>query len=118
MHGRRKRVVACASGELGTIPLTLAGHQLTLDNVVVRFTVSNLGFSDGLLGVILDEPTAVALAEAIESDIDLAAVVRQSFETTAWWNIEHDGDSWPAASACDSLSSAFEIWGVTMPLSD
>ena len=47
----------CASGTLGTIPVTIGGVAGAFGNAVIRMTVSANGFSDGLLGATIGEAT-------------------------------------------------------------
>ncbi len=92
----------CASGTLGTIPLTLVGFSGTLENAVVRMTVSEAGFSDGLVGATVDSDTAIAVAELlIEGG---GAVMSQTFDI----NDELTQDT---TQACNAISTAFLIGG-------
>ena len=96
----------CASGTLGTIPLTLAGEAGALGNAVVRMTVSENGFSDGLLGATVDGETAVTIATIINPAA--AAVVAQVFDI----NDDLSGDS---TAACNAISTAYDIGGTALP---
>ena len=51
----------CMSGRLGTLPLPLVDWTHSLDNTVVRMTVSAAGFSHGRLGGTMDGHTAAAV---------------------------------------------------------
>jgi len=95
---------ACASGRMGTIPLMIAGEKGELGHAIMRMTVSEDGFSHGLLGAILDEEMAVAIAEASAGDADVSAVVRQAFDIRDDLLIE--------ALLCNALSASLEIGGV------
>jgi len=97
-------VIACASGFIGTIPLTIADHEGELGNAILRMTVSEDGFSHGLLGAILDEEMAVVIAEASAGDADFGAVVRQAFDIR--------DDLLFAPVLCNALSTTLEIGGV------
>jgi hypothetical protein len=92
----------CASGTIGTIPLTIGGIHGAFTNSVVRMTLSADGFSDGLLGVTIDEVTAVAIAEALLEGG--GAVVAQVLDINA--NLTQD-----TAAACNALSSTLAIGG-------
>jgi hypothetical protein len=92
----------CASGELGTIPVTLAGTAGVLGNAVVRMTVSDAGFSDGLLGATADSETAIAIASAI-SDV-AAGVVDLTFDINS--TVTQD-----TSAMCDALSMTLEVGG-------
>jgi hypothetical protein len=93
----------CASGTIGTIPVTIAGETGALGNTVIRMTVSESGFSDGLLGATLGGDTAVAIAEAIIEGG--GAVVAEMFDI----NADLSGD---ISASCDALSATFDIAGV------
>jgi hypothetical protein len=57
-----RSAAGCLSGMLGTIPLTLGGVTRALGNTVLRMTMTDDGFSDGIVGATLDEATAGAIA--------------------------------------------------------
>jgi hypothetical protein len=92
----------CASGQLGIIPVTLAGTAGVLGNAVVRMTVSDAGFSDGLLGATADSETAIAIASAI-SDV-AAGVVDLTFDINS--TVTQD-----TSAMCDALSMTLEVGG-------
>lgn len=97
---------ACLSGALGSLPLSIAGVAGSLDNAVVRMTVSAKGFSDGLLGGTADEATATAIAEEL---IDGgSAVVRQVLDI----NEDLDRNS---SVACNAISLSADIGGAVVP---
>jgi hypothetical protein len=96
----------CLSGRLGTFPLSLRGVQGTIENALVRMTVSSTGFSDGILGGTVNGPTADAILDAtIEG---LSALAPQSFDINA------DLSANPAMP-CDALSMTLEIGGAAIP---
>jgi len=94
----------CASGTLGTIPITIRGEEGSLENTVVRMTVSPAGFSHGLLGAVMDEYTAT--------------IARESLGVTAavdWPVLDIDASTPPvrdASAACNGLSVTLVIGGV------
>ena len=92
----------CASGQLGILPVTLAGTAGVLGNAVVRMTVSEDGFSDGLLGATADSETAIAIASAI-SDV-AAGVVDLTFDINS--TVTQD-----TSAMCDALSMTLEVGG-------
>jgi hypothetical protein len=92
----------CMSGQLGSIPVTLAGAAGVLGNAVVRMTVSPEGFSDGLLGASADSETAIAIATAI-SDV-AAGVVDLTFDINS--TVTQD-----TSAMCDALSMTLEVGG-------
>ncbi len=96
----------CVSGVLGTLPLNVAGVAGTLDNTIVRMTVSSSGFSDGLLGGTADHATAAAIADQL---IDGgSAVVGQVLDISA--NLEGD-----LSQSCNALSLTLDIGGAALP---
>ena len=97
---------ACVSGVLGTIPISVAGYPGQFENSVVRMTVSGDGFSDGLLGVTIDEATAVAVAELLLEGA--GAVVSQVLDIDR--QLTQD-----TSAACNALSATFEIGGSALP---
>ena len=96
--------VGCASGTLGTIPITIRGEEGSLENTVVRMTVSPAGFSHGLLGAVMDEYTAF--------------IARESLGATAaadWPALDIDASTPPvrdASADCNGLSVTLHIGGV------
>ena len=94
----------CASGTLGSIALNIGGISGSLDNTVVRMTVSGEGFSDGLLGATIDENTAVGIAEALLEGG--GAVVAQVLDINASTPPDQD-----TANACNALSATMKIGG-------
>lgn len=94
----------CASGTLGTIPITIRGEEGSLENTVVRMTVSPAGFSHGLLGAVMDEYTAI--------------IARESLGVTAavdWPVLDIDASIPPvrdASAACNGLSVTLRIGGI------
>ena len=94
----------CASGTLGTIPITIRGEEGSLENTVVRMTVSPAGFSHGLLGAVMDEYTAT--------------IARESLGVTAavdWPVLDIDASIPPvrdASADCNGLSVTLRIGGV------
>jgi len=97
----------CASGTIGTIPVTIAGVEGAFGNAVFRMTVSGDGFSDGLLGATVDSATAGAIADAL---IDGgSAVVGQVLDIRT----DLSGDT---AVTCDALSTTLSIGGVALLL--
>jgi hypothetical protein len=93
----------CASGTIGTIPVEIGGTMGAFGNAVVRMTVSEGGFSDGVLGATVDAETAVAIAEALLPGA--GAVVGQVFDI----NEDLSGDN---ANGCNAISSSYIIGGV------
>lgn len=92
----------CASGKLGSIPLDILGMPAELGNAVVRMTVSEDGFADGLMGATLDGDTAVIVGESLIPG--LGAVMSQIFDI--------NGDlSADTTQSCTALSATFSIGG-------
>lgn len=94
----------CASGTLGTIPITIRGEEGSLENTVVRMTVSPAGFSHGLLGAVMDEYTAIIARESL----GVAAAVD-------WPVLDIDASTPPvrdASAACNGLSVTLRIGGI------
>ncbi|MBW2629671.1 MAG: hypothetical protein JRE45_18935 [Deltaproteobacteria bacterium] len=94
----------CASGALGTVPLHLLGAPAAVDNAVVRMTMSDEGFSNGVMGATIDSDDAVAFAEVILPG--LGAVLGQVFDVNG--DLTQD-----TSSRCNALSTAFLIGGRT-----
>jgi len=94
----------CASGRLGTIPVPMIWQgEGSLENTVVRMTVSSAGFSHGQLGATMDADTAwTVLAYVAET-----AVAVYPFDVNASTPPTID----PTA-ACNGLSAAFVIGGI------
>lgn len=97
----------CASGTIGTIPIGFQGFAGSLDNAVVRMTVSEDGFTDGLLGTTLGSSTAIQLAELILPGA--GAVIAQIFDIDD--ELERD-----ASRVCDAMSATFVIEGGEGPV--
>ena len=95
----------CLSGRLGTFPLSLRGVQGTIENALVRMTVSSTGFSDGILGGTVSGPTAGAILDAIVEG--LSAVRENSFDINADLSVD-------SAMPCDALSMTLEIAGAAI----
>jgi len=93
----------CASGTIGTIPVEIGGTMGAFGNAVVRMTISEGGFSDGVLGATVDAATAVAIAEALLPGA--SAVVGQVFDI----NEDLSGDN---DNGCNAISSTYVIGGV------
>jgi hypothetical protein len=72
----------CASGTLGTIPLTIFWPAGSLANTVVRMTVSAAGFSHGLLGAVMD----YVGVEASHPLYDINASTPPIQNTSEWCN--------------------------------
>ena len=88
---------------VGTIPLTIGDVTGEFTNANVRMTVSDQGFSDGLLSITIDEDTAKAIADAlIEGG---SQVVTQVLDI----NIDLAQDT---SAACNALSATMMIGGV------
>lgn len=93
----------CASGALGPIPLTLGEAEVGLQGWAVRMTVSDNGFSDGMLGAILDRDSA---AELLETALPgLGPNVADYLDTFV-------GHWCGGARECNALSGTYEIGGV------
>lgn len=92
----------CASGRLGAIPLTLGATEVVHQGWALRMTVSNAGFSDGTLGVILDRENAAMLLETALPD--LSGNVADYLDTLI--------GPWCGRTECDALSGTYKIGGV------
>jgi hypothetical protein len=97
----------CLSGTLGSIPLSIGGVVGSLDNTVVRMTLSDQGFSDGLMGATIDEMTAVGIAEALLEGG--GAVVAQVLDINASTPPTQD-----TSAACNALSATMQIGGYAL----
>ena len=96
----------CASGQLGAIPIDIAGVPGVMNNTLLRATISEAGFSNGTLGGTVDQATAAEIADAlIEGG---SAVVAQVFEI-------NDNLSGDTSAGCNALSMTLTIGGVTEP---
>jgi hypothetical protein len=95
----------CASGTLGSIPLTIGGIDGAFHNTMVRMTVSGQGFSDGTLGVTVDENTAIGIVEAILEGA--SAVVAQVLDINASTPPTQD-----TSAPCNALSATLQIGGI------
>jgi len=95
----------CASGTLGSIPLTIGGIDGAFDNTMVRMTVSGQGFSEGTLGATIDENLAVGIAEAFLAGG--SAVVAQVLDINASTPPTQD-----TSAACNALSVTLQIGGI------
>lgn len=92
----------CVSGQLGSVPLPIAGVQGELGNATVRGTGDVAQGFDVLLGATVADETAITIAEAL---IDGGgAVVAQVFD------INSDLEADPSAS-CTGLSISLEVGG-------
>lgn len=94
----------CVSGTLGTVPLNLLGNPAALGNAVVRMTMSDDGFSNGLLGATIDLADAVQFAEAVLPGSGPAVVQASDIDR----DLRQD-----TASPCNALSAAFLVGGRT-----
>ena len=95
----------CLSGRLGTFPLSLRGVQGTIENALVRMTVSSTGFSDGILGGTVSGPTAGAILDTIVVGLGGVDVF---FDINADLSVD-------LAMPCDALSMTLEIGGAAIP---
>jgi hypothetical protein len=93
----------CLSGELGVIPLEIAGTVRSLDNAVGRLTMSESGFANGIVGVTLDQATATTLATRLIGALGSTLVVRLL-------DIDEDLDGDPLV-ACNALSVTLRVGG-------
>jgi hypothetical protein len=96
----------CLSGNVGAIPIQLAEGQSTIENAVVRMTVSSKGFSDGILGGTTSGSNAEAILESIASG--LSAVGFQFYDI----NADLSGN-WH--ELCDGHSLTLQIGGYALP---
>ena len=95
----------CASGTLGTIALPILVVDGSLENTVVRMTVSAAGFSDGQLGATMDEYLATEILSywlgpagtITSSPLDMNASTSPTQDTPA---------------ECDGLSAMLRIGGI------
>jgi hypothetical protein len=94
----------CVSGTLGTIPFAIRGVEGSLQNTVVRMTVSPAGFSHGLLGAVMDAGTATLARESLGLE---AAVAWPVFDINASTPPVRD-----ASADCNGLSATLRIGGV------
>lgn len=94
--------IFCMSGSLGRVPFEILEMPASLDNAVVRLSVSAAGFSDGVMGATLDGDTAVAVMESIVPGG--GAIAAQTFDIRS----DLSGD---VTTPCDALSATFVIGG-------
>ena len=93
----------CLSGRLGTIPVPLVWWNGSLDNTVVRMTLSPAGFSHGQLGGTMDGDTAYEvigtfLVGAVATPVhDINASIPPTID---------------AAARCNGMSATLRIGGV------
>jgi hypothetical protein len=97
----------CASGTLGTIPITLFGISESFTNSVVRMTVSAAGFSDGLLGATIDGNFAWVIVTASLGPGSACDGLCVPLDINASTPPTQD----PSA-ACNGLSATLRIGGV------
>ncbi len=95
----------CASGTVGTIPIAIAGETGAITNATVRMTVSEQGFSNGLMSAVIDGETAIAITNILAPGA--GALVGALFD------IALDGTK-DVSLDCNALSSTFEIGGVAV----
>lgn len=95
----------CLSGTVGTLFIRLGEVDGSLDNAVVRMTVSETGFSDGLLGGTMTDPITAAMAE--EFCDGAGAIVGQFFDIDA----DLSGD---VEEICSAVSMTFDIGGTAI----
>jgi hypothetical protein len=98
----------CASGTLGTIPVTIGGVAGAFGNAVIRMTVSANGFSDGLLGATIGIVTVNELGRHCgggEVDVLGTTANQTSFDIR--------DDLSADTRNCSATSATFEIGGVT-----
>jgi hypothetical protein len=93
----------CMCGRLGTIPLPLVGWTYSLDNTVVRATVSPAGFSHGRLGGTMDGATMSAVIATFL--VGAVATPVLDINTSTPPTID-------AAAECNGLSATLRIAGV------
>jgi len=95
---------ACLSGAIGSIPLNVAGVPGTMDNALLRGTVSAGGLSNAMLSATVDEATAGGIADQL---IDGgSAIIAQVLDI----NEDLSGDT---ANGCSALSMTLNVGGVT-----
>lgn len=94
----------CMSGRLGTMPLPLVGWTYSLDNTVVRTTVSPAGFSHGRLGGTMDVAT---MSQVIGTFLPVGAVATFVLDINASTPPTID-----AGALCNGMSATFRIGGV------
>ena len=94
----------CVSGEIGAIPLELAGARRALENAVGRLTMADSGLANGIVGVTMDRTTALSLATRLLGPFAITLVPRL-FDINE--NLEHD----PLVS-CNALSVTLRVGGV------
>ena len=93
----------CISGTIGSLPLNIEGVPGSMENAVIRATLSEGGLSNGSLGATIDADTAVAIAEALLPGA--GAVVGQVLDI----NNDLSGDP---SMPCDALSAEMTVGGV------
>lgn len=93
----------CMSGRLGSVPLPLLGWTYSLENTVVRVTVSPAGFSHGRLGGTMDGAT---MFEVIGTFL-IGAVATIVLDINASTPPTID-----AAAECNGLSATLRIGGI------
>ncbi|MGB5285307.1 MAG: hypothetical protein WBN29_12400 [Polyangiales bacterium] len=96
----------CLSGTVGSIPLNVAGESGSMNNGIIRATLSEGGLSSGALGATVPEATAVNIANALLDGG--GAVVGQVLDI----NDDLSGD---IGTACNALSVTLTVGGVVAP---
>lgn len=94
----------CVSGRLGMLPLSLGNAAVVLRESLVRMTVSEAGFSDGLVGAMLDSADAAELLDAAISDHD----------SDGRTYLDSFVGPWCGERECNALSGTYRIGGVAM----
>jgi hypothetical protein len=97
----------CLSGSLGTIPLTIGGITRALGNVVLRMTMTDDGFSDGIVGATLDQATVAAIAGEFIG-IPGSGLVARFLDIDE--GLERDPEK-----PCNALSVTLRLGGVASP---
>ena len=96
----------CASGTLGTIPIPIRGIEVSLENTVVRMTVSSAGFSHGLLGAAMDVMDGDILWILFWGSL-VAAIPVVAFDINVSTPPTQD-----TSAACNGLSATLRIGGI------
>jgi hypothetical protein len=94
----------CISGKLSNIPFGLGATAVSVDNAVLRMTLSESGLANGIVGGTVDQAAVTALVARWSGVVGSAFVVQLLDITTAL-----DGNP---LVACNALSLALRVGGV------
>lgn len=95
----------CASGTLGTIPMSVKGIPLVFGNVVVRATMSQDDGFSGLVGSTVDDATASTILHSL---LGISSAVAVTFSDISA-DLTHD-----ISAACNAVSTGLVVGGTAV----